>query len=294
MTRRQSPTVKARRVAATLREMRERCGMSAADAARGIDHDASWLSRVERLETRPHPNDVRALLTLYGTLEPAAIEAVVTVARQAKQRGWWYRYSEVMPDWFSNYLGLETDASVIRTFEAQVVPGLLQTADYATATIMAAPTPGPLHRVEQQVALRIDRQSLLDVDDPPHLRVVLDEAALRRPIGGPKVMAGQVDHLVRMTRRPNIQVQVLPYGTGPHAGLDGSFVILDFPPPPAHYPSEAEDRIVYVDTLLSALYLEQPAEIAAYAAVFEQIRAEALPPEESRELMQSIAIELAF
>lgn len=274
--------------------MRVRAGISPADAARGVDHDVSWISRVERVETRPHPNDVRALLTLYGNLEPAAVDAVVAVARQAKQRGWWYRYQDVLPDWFGHYIGLETDASMIRTFEAQVIPGLLQTADYARAAIMSTAAPDPMDSVERQVSLRIDRQILLDADDPPHLRVVLDEAALRRPIGGPKVMRAQVEHLVRMAERPNIQIQVMPLAAGVHAGLDGSFVILDFAPPPEHYPTAAEDRIVYVDSLLSALYLEHPGDVAAYAAVFEQIRAEALAPDESCGLMRTIAADMSF
>lgn len=293
VSRRNSPTAKARRVAGTLREMRTRAGISPADAARGVDHDVSWISRIERVENRPHPNDVRALLTLYGNLEPAAIDAVVQVARQARQRGWWYRYTDMLPDWFSQYIGLETDASVIRTFETQAIPGLLQIEDYARATILAGTMPGPLDQIDRQVALRVDRQELLSADDPPHLRVVLDEAALRRPIGGREVMRAQVEHLLTMAERPNIQVQVLPLASGAHAGLNGSFVILDFPPPPAHYPGAAEDRIIYVDTLLSALYLEEPKEIAAYAAVFEQLRAQALPLPESRDLIRTIAADMS-
>lgn len=293
VSRRNSPTAKARRVAGTLREMRTRAGISPADAARGVDHDVSWISRIERVENRPHPNDVRALLTLYGNLEPAAIDAVVQVARQARQRGWWYRYTDMLPDWFSQYIGLETDAVAIRTFEAQVVPGLLQTADYARAAIMSTAAPGPMDSIDRQVSLRIDRQVLLDAEDPPQLRVVLDEAALRRPIGGPKVMAEQVEHLAVMAQRPNIQIQVLPLAAGVHAGLDGSFVILDFAPPPEHYPTAAEDRIIYVDSLLSALYLEQPREVAAYTTVWEQIRAEALAPEDSCSLMRTIAADMS-
>ena len=293
MTRRNSPTAKARRVAGTLREMRTRAGMSAPDAAHGVDHDASWLSRVERVETRPHPNDVRALLTLYGNLSPEAIEAVVAVARQAKQKGWWYKYSDAMPEWFGNYIGLETDAAMIRTYEVQAIPGLLQTEEYARATIMAGATPGPPALIDKQVALRVDRQTLLNSDEPPQIRVVLDEAVLRRPVGGHKVMGAQIEHLVVLAARPNVQVQVLPLAAGVHAGLNGSFVILDFAPPPVHYPSAAEDRLVYIDTLLSAIYLEEPGEVAAYAAVFEQLRAEALPPEDSCHLMRTIAADMS-
>lgn len=290
-TRRHSPTVKARRVAGTLREFRERAGISMVEAAKKIDHDGSWLSRVERLETRPHPNDVRALLGMYG-LDERAIEAVVTVARQAKQRGWWYRYSPLLPEWFDTYIGLETDASFIRTFEPQLIPGLLQTEAYARAAMMAGSTPERPDRIDERVALRMERQALLTNEDPPQMRVVLDEGALRRCIGGRAVMHAQVEHLIKMSEQPNIQIQVLAFETGGHAGLDGAFVLLDFLPLPVDYPGAAEDKIVYVDTLLSALYLEGPAEVSAYAAAFEQLRADALEPQQSRELLDAIAASL--
>src|SRR5215510_3880640 len=166
VTRRASPTVKRRRVAATLKLLRERSGMTAAEAARQVDHDQSWLSRIESLETGIHPNDARALLAVYGVTGDAA-EAVVDLARQARQRGWWHTYKESVPDWFSTFVGVESDAVVIRTFEPQTVPGLLQTEEYARAVIAAAAARRSAKDIERQVALRMDRQALLTNDDPP-------------------------------------------------------------------------------------------------------------------------------
>jgi hypothetical protein len=264
--------------------------MSAADAARRVDHDASWLSRIESAEVRPHPNDVRALLSLYG-VEGDQAEAVIAVARQAKQRGWWQRYSDVLPDWFTTYVGMESEASVIRTYECQMVPGLLQTQEYAQAAFQGAPVPMRGDEVERQVALRLERQAILTSEEPPMLRVVIDEGAVRRLVGGSAVMKAQIDRLIEESQRTNIQILVLPYAAG--MGFDGSFVILNFPPLPEPYPDAAEDQMVYVDTLTGALYLERPAEVAAYSAAYEQLQALALGPEQTRDTLSKISADLA-
>ncbi len=265
--------------------------MTASEAARLVDHDQSWLSRIENLESGIHPNDARALLSVYGVTGDAA-EAVVSVARQARQRGWWQTYSDAVPDWFSTFVGLESDASAIRTFEPQTVPGLLQTEDYARAAIMADAAPRQPKEIDRLVALRMDRQALLTSDDPPHFLAVLDEAVLRRVIGGRQVMRVQIERLLQAAEQTSIEIQILPFDAGAHAGLNGAFVILDFPPLPESYPGAANDKIVYTDYLLGSLYLEQPAEVAAYTAVFEQIRAEALSAERSRDLLHQIGKDL--
>ena len=290
MTHRQSPTVRRRRLALTLRQLRDSAGLSAGEAARRVDHDASWLSRIETAEVRPHPNDVRALLSLYG-VDGEQAEAVIAVARQAKQRGWWQRYTDVLPDWFTNYVGMESEASVIRTYECQMVPGLLQTEDYARSAIQGGPILMRDDEVERQVALRLERQSILVSDEPPLLRVVIDEGAARRMVGGPAVMTAQIKRLIAESQRGTIQLLVLPYAAG--VGFDGSFVILDFPPLPAPYPDAAEDRMVYVDTLTGALYLEHPGELSAYSAAYEQLQALSLGPKESRATLSRILAELA-
>jgi transcriptional regulator with XRE-family HTH domain len=290
VTQRQSPTVRRRRLALTLRQLRDSAGMSAADAARRVDHDASWLSRIESAEVRPHPNDVRALLSLYG-VEGDQAEAVIAVARQAKQRGWWQRYSDILPNWFSTYVGMESEASVIRTYECQMVPGLLQTEEYARSAIRGGPIVVRDDEVERQVALRLERQEVLTADEPPLLRVVIDEGAVRRMVGGTAVMTAQIDKLIEESDRSNIQILMLPYAAG--VGFDGSFVILEFPPLPAPYPDAADDRMVYVDTLTGALYLERPAEVSAYSAAYEQLQALALGPKESRDTLSKIMADLA-
>jgi transcriptional regulator with XRE-family HTH domain len=291
VTQRQSPTVRRRRLALTLRQLRDSAGLSAAEAARRVDHDASWLSRIESAEVRPHPNDVRALLALYG-VEGDPAEAVIAVARQAKQRGWWQRYTDVLPDWFSTYVGMESEASVIRTYECQLVPGLLQTEDYARAAFRGAPIPMRDDEVERQVSLRMERQAILTAEEPPVLRVVIDEGAARRLVGGSAVMKTQINRLIEDSEKTNVQILVLPYAAG--MGFDGSFVILNFPPLPAPYPDAAEDQMVYVDTLTGALYLERPAEIAAYSAAYEQLQAVALGPKESRDTLSKIVSDLAM
>jgi hypothetical protein len=294
-SRRASPTVPTRRVAATLRTFREQAGMTIGDAARDLGHDGSWLSRIEGRENRASVGDVIALMRLYGAKDPV-IDAVAAVAKQARQRGWWQRYGKTVPDWFGQYLGLESDASAIREYDCQSVPGLLQTEDYARAAIRsAAGAPARADEVEQFVRLRIDRQEILDSDDPPQVRAVLDEAVLQREVGGPQVLREQIDHLVDLVaRRPAVQVQILPNRAGAHAGMNGSFVLLDFPPPAAPYPAAAvDDRIAYVDMRLGARYFDEPGDVAAYSETFEQIRAEALPPDESVDLMRTMAKHLA-
>ena len=289
MPPRQSPTVKRRRLALTLRLLREQAGLSASEAARRVDHDQSWLSRIETAEVRPHPNDVRALLNVYGVGHDQA-EAVIAVARQAKQRGWWQRYSDVLPEWFATYVGMESEASVIRTYQCQMIPGLMQTEEYARAAFRGAPVPMRDEEVERQVSLRMDRQAILDSDTPPMLRVVLDEGAVHRIVGGKATVRAQILRVVDLSERSHVHVQLLPYSAG--VGYDGSFVILDFPPMPAPYPDANEDRMVYVDTLTGALYLEQPSEIAAYLAAHEQLQALALAPDATRDTLRKIAEDL--
>ncbi|MEV4624897.1 helix-turn-helix transcriptional regulator [Micromonospora sp. NPDC049523] len=291
MAQRQSPTVKRRRLALTLRQLRGRAGLSASDAARRVDHDSSWLSRIENAEVRPHPNDVRALLDLYGVTGEQA-EAVIAVARQAKQRGWWQRYGDAVPDWFASYVGMESEASVIRSYQCQMVPGLLQTEDYARAAFQGAPVPMRDEEVERQVSLRLDRQAILTSDVPPMLRMVVDEAAVRRLVGGAEVIRGQIAHLLDMSRRSNVQIQLLPYSAG--VGYDGSFVILDFPALPAPYPDATDDSMVYVDTLTGALYMDHDREVTAYRAAHEQLQAQALGAVATREALRKIAEELAM
>lgn len=290
-SKRASPTVPTRRVASTLRMYRERADMGVGEAAKAADHQSSWLSRIESMENRAHPNDVQALMLIYGA-EQSVIQALMDVARQSRKRGWWWRYNNVIPEWFGQYLGLESDASAIRTFEGMAIPGLLQTTDYARAAITASAVRLPAEQTERFVQLRRDRQQLLLEDTPPQYRAVLDEGVLRRLVGGRQVMIQQIEHLLELLAQPNIEIQVLPYEAGAHPAMNGSFVIMDFPPLPAPFP-QTDDRIAYVDLLGAAKYFDQPPDVAPYEAVWEQLRGDALPADRSEALLRSIAKDLA-
>lgn len=287
-SRRASPTVPMRRVASTLKMFRERAGKAIGETASALGHNSSWLSRIEGMENRASPDDAAALLRTYGADE-AVIEAVREVARQSRQRGWWYPYNDAIPEWFGQYLGLESDASRIRTFEGMAIPGLLQTPVYAREAIMASAEPDR-DTVERFLALRVERQRLLEDDDgsPPKLRVVIDESVLWRQVGGPQTMVGQIEHLLEMAERPHVEIQVLPCQAGAHASMNGSFTIMDFPPLPAPFP-EADDRLVYVDLLVGAKYFDQPVELQPYEAAWEQLRGDALPADESATRLRRIA-----
>jgi hypothetical protein len=271
---------------------RERKGMGVGEAAAGVDHQSSWLSRIESMENRAHPNDVQALLMQYAVEQPV-IDAVKAVARQSRKRGWWYPYHDVLPDWFGQYLGLESDASTIRAFDGLAVPGLLQTEEYARALVQALVTRQSAAEIDRFTRLRIERQQrITDEEDPVQFRAVLDEGLLWRQVGGTQVMIAQIERLLEVGQRPNVEIQVLPSSAGAHAGMDGSFVVMDFPPLPTPFPT-IDDRIAYVDLLVGAKYFDNPAEVAPYEAVWEQLRGDALSSDESDALMRRIAKRLA-
>lgn len=293
--RRKSPTAKKRLVTLTLRELTATRGLSPSEIAKHVGHDSTWVSKVLKGETTPSVSDVRVMLAKLFDIDPDGPKgtAILEVTRLAKQRGgWWQDYRAFMPEWFSKYVGLESEASYLRTFECQVIPGLMQTEDYIRATLRSDPMPAPAEQIDKQVELRLMRQELLAIDAPPQIRVVLDEAVLRRQVGGTKVMRGQIEHLLDLTERPNVQIQVLTLNTGAHSGFGGPFVLLEFPPPEQPYPDVADSRIVYIDTLTGAHWFEQPHELAAYTAAWDGLKGEALRVEESRKLMRTIAREL--
>ncbi len=286
--RRDSPTVKRRRVAATLRDLRKRADMTMAEAARRAEHDSTWLSRIEHAENGIHNNDLRQLLSVYG-IEGVEVEAVLEINRGARKRGWWHPYSKAIPDWFSTYVGLESEASLIRTYEAQSVPGILQTESYARAVLQAAPIPESVGEIERQVRLRMERQAILDGDDPPQLRAILDEGVVRRIVGDSKIMREQLEYLLTRSSETNIDLMVLPFSAGAHAGFDGPFVLLEFPALPEPYPDTAEPRVVYVDYLTGAHYLEEPAELVMYNAAWDRLAVLADAPSRSRDVLRTIA-----
>lgn len=281
------PTVLRILLGGQLRRLRESRGVSREQAGWEIRASESKLSRMENGRVGFKERDVADLLSLYGVTDAAERESLLELARQANNPGWWHRYSDVHPKWFESYLGLEAAASVIRTYEVQFVPGLLQTSQYAEAVIRLGHGAAPDDEIERRVALRTGRQRVLYRTDPPppHLWAVVDEAALRRPIGGPAVMRGELDLLVGAVRRPNITIQVLPFHAGGHAAAGGAFSLLRFPD--ADLPD-----VVYMEQLTGALYIDQRRDVDTYIEAMERLCLEALAPDESLELLARLRHEL--
>jgi hypothetical protein len=224
---------------------------------------------------------VTDLLTLYGITDEQTRSTLVALTRQANTPGWWSKYGDIMADWFEAYLGLETAASVIRTFELQFVHGLFQTEDYARAVTMLGHTSAPADEIERRVSLRLNRQDLLNGPDPPQVWTILDEGALRRPVGGSAVMRAQLDHLVEVSGLRHVTIQIVPFSRGGHAAAGGSFTVLRFGEP------EVPD-VVYIEQLTSALYLDKHEDVDHYMEVMNHLSAEALTPADSARFVAGI------
>jgi transcriptional regulator with XRE-family HTH domain len=269
-----SPTVRRRRIARELRQLRERKQLTLDQAARQLDMSKSNLSRIENAQIGIKPRDVRAALALYGVTGTDA-EALVEIARGAQQRGWWQNYGDVLPDWFEFYVGLEAEASTVRTFEAESVPGLLQTEAYARAMfVMTAGT----SEVDRKVAARIHRQDLLR-QETTQLSAVLNEAVLLRPVGGAAVMSDQLAHLADLSELPNVTVRVLPFTSGAHPAMTTPYVILSFADAP-------DESIVYLENLTNGQALEEPGHVGGYTIVHERLCEMAMSPKESTALLR--------
>ncbi|GAB7049343.1 helix-turn-helix domain-containing protein [Catenuloplanes indicus] len=280
MTQRRSPTVRRRRLGAELRKHREEAGVTIEAVADRLRCSTSKVSRIETGHTSATPRDVRAMLDIYGIDGDESAE-LVQISREARQKGWWHPYSTVLT---GAYVGLEAEANSVRAYEQQVVPGLLQTEEYARAMIRSARPDISADEVERRVRVRMERQSLLMQDDPIDLWMVLDEAVVSRPVGGDAVMRAQIHHLVVTAELPNVTLQVLPFAAGAHAGMDGTFTILDFPEP-------TDTDVVYAENATGGLFLEKADELRKYVFIFDHIRAAALRPEESVSLLADLAKE---
>jgi transcriptional regulator with XRE-family HTH domain len=271
-----TPTRRRPRLGAELRRLREEAGLTIDRVAEALECSPSKVSRIETGQVSATPRDVRDILALYRVAE-AEREAMVQIAREARQRGWWQKFVDV-PDGVPAYVGLETAATSIDVYMSLIVPALLQTADYARAVIGAVRPELPAPEIDRRVELRLRRQELLDRERPPALRVLLDDTVLRRPVGGPAVMAAQRRRLLEDSARPSVTVQVLPVETGAHAGMDGPFTIFGFP-------AAAERDVVALDSAADALYLENPDDLRRYRRVFELLLPAALSPEASATLI---------
>lgn len=276
------PTVRRMLLGAQLRRLREAQGLSREQAGWHIRASESKISRMELGRVSFKERDVADLLTLYGVVDDADRAALLTLARQASSPGWWHAYGDLLPTWFQSFPGLETAAAVIRTYEVQFIPGLLQTPDYARAVIRLGYDRADETEIERRVQLRLKRQEVLGRQlNPPRLWAVVDEAALRRAIGGPGVMRAQIEHLIAACERPNVQIQIIPFHVGGHAGAGGAFTILRFPEP------DLPD-VVYIEQLASALYLDKRDDVDNYVAVMERLCVQALPPAETPEVLRKM------
>ncbi|WP_435825747.1 helix-turn-helix domain-containing protein [Micromonospora zamorensis] len=279
------PTVLRMLLGAQLRRLRESSGVTREGAGWEIRSSESKISRMELGRVGFKERDVSDLLTLYGVTEEHERDALLKLARDANSPGWWHRYGDVLPTWFQSYLGLEAAAALIRTYEVQFVPGLLQTGDYARAVVLLGHGAAGPDEIERRVALRMQRQQLLYRENPPQLWAVVDEAALRRPIGGPAVMRGQLTALIEATKSPNIRLQVIPFAAGGHAAAGGAFTILRFGD------QELPD-IVYIEQLTSAIYLDKRDDLDYYAVAMERLCVEAEPPERTPDILGRLLDEL--
>jgi transcriptional regulator with XRE-family HTH domain len=276
------PTVLRMLLGIQLRRLREAAGLTPDQAGYEIRASRSKISRVEHGRVGFKERDVSDLLTLYGVSDPAERERMLALARQANDQGWWAKYDDIMPDWFESYVGLEQATSLIRTFELQFVPGLFQTEDYARGVTMLGHRSAPANEIEHRVSLRMQRQSILTQDDSPRIWAVIDESALRRPLGGSDVMRAQLRHLMEVAEYPRVTLQVIPFSRGGHPAAGGSFTVLRFAEP------DLPD-IVYIEQLTSALYLDRRDEVDHYMEVMNRLSAEADTPADSARLLEKIA-----
>jgi transcriptional regulator with XRE-family HTH domain len=274
-------TVRRMVLGAQLRRLREAKGISREDAGYVIRASGSKISRMELGRVSFKERDVADLLQLYGITDEAQVAPLMDLAREANTRGWWHKYSDILPNWFHSYVGLESSASLIRTYELQFVPGLFQTEDYTRAVALLGLSGAPAEEVERRVRLRIHRQEILTRPGAPPVWAVVDEAALRRPIGGMEVMRDQLKRLIELTALPNITMQVMPFRFGGHSGTGGAFTLLRFR-------DEDLPDIVFVEQLTSALYLDKREDVDEYVAVMERLCVDAVSPDETAVLLKDI------
>jgi transcriptional regulator with XRE-family HTH domain len=285
-------TVPRRQLGRYLRDLRNKARMTIKLAAAELEWSEPKLWRIETGQTSLRSLDVEAMCRLYGA--PADLtEALMGLAKETKARGWWHAYGDVIPDGFDVYIGLEEAAGELDWYESELVPGLLQTEDYAR-TVITADNPGVAQdEIDRRVHVRVARQALLSRPAArPELRVILNEAILRRPVGGPKVMAQQLTQLAEISELSSVFMRVVPFSAGLHRGvMSGPFVILRFPRNGDG--NDSEPPTVYADGFTGALYLDKPAEVDRHAAAFSAIWDVALEERISRTLIQQAAKELA-
>jgi hypothetical protein len=276
-----NPTVLRIILGRQLQTLREKAGMSYEEAAGTIYASAWTLRRMEKAEVGLKLNYVKSLLMAYGITDVRDIDTFLDLAREANKPGWWHSYTDVLPPWFRVFPGLEQAAGLIRGYEPHCIPGLLQTEDYARALTAAGYPNASPEETARRVALRMTRQQILRRPEPPRLWVVIDEAVLRRPVGGPAVMRAQLGRLIEAAAQPNITLQVLPLAAGAHPVMYGMFHLLRFPA------AELPD-IVYGENLTSAFYLDKPDDVAHYTEALDRLCAQASPADKTASILRRI------
>ena len=280
------PTVLRIFLGGQLRKLREAAGITPDRAGYEIRASRSKISRVEHGRVSFKERDVADLLTLYGVTDEGERRRMLNLAQHANSQGWWSRYDDVMPDWFETYVGLEQATSLIRTYELQFVPGLFQTEDYARAVTVLGHRSAAADEIERRVSLRLQRQQILTRPDAtPRVWAVIDESALRRPLGGREVMRAQLTRLIELGELSQVTLQVMPFDQGGHSAAGGSFSILRFAEP------ELPD-IVYIEQLTGALYLDRLEEADHYREVMNSLSAEAETPAESARQLKRLINEI--
>lgn len=277
-----NPTVRRRRLGQELRRLRELKGMTAEEVAERLLVSQSKISRLENGRRSISQRDVRDLCSVYEVEDQRVVDSLMQMAKDSRQQGWWHTFGDIP---YSVYIGLETDAASLRVYDPQVVPGLLQTRQYAEALIAGALPETAQADIEKRVQVRMRRQERITApENPLRLWAVLDEAALRRVVGNKAVMRDQLDHLVEQSQLPHVTVQVIPFDMGAHPGLNGQYAILEFP-------DAADSSVVYIEGVTSDLYLEKPNDVHKYSVMYEHLRAQALNVDQSLQFIQRIAKE---
>ncbi|MET8246166.1 helix-turn-helix transcriptional regulator [Streptomyces sp. NPDC005202] len=279
-----NPTVRRRRLGQELRRLRELKGMTAEEVAERLLVSQSKISRLENGRRSISQRDVRDLCGVYEVEDHRIVDSLMQMAKDSRQQGWWHSFGDIP---YSVYIGLETDAASLRVYDPQVVPGLLQTRQYAEALIAGAlPETAPAD-IEKRVQVRMRRQERISAAETPlRLWTVLDEAALRRVVGNRSLMRDQLENLVEQSQLPHVTVQVIPFDMGAHPGLNGQYAILEFP-------DAADSSVVYIEGVTSDLYLEKANDVQKYSVMYEHLRAQALNVEQSRQFIADIAKDYA-
>ncbi|GHF87548.1 helix-turn-helix domain-containing protein [Streptomyces sp. JUS-F4] len=275
------PTVRRRRLGAELKRLREKAGVKMEEAAERIGGDKPKISRQENGRQGVSKLEIEALLALYGVSDERLRTALTTLAREGRRKGWWAQYSDILPAGFQERLSMESDAARILTFQPMLVPGLLQTVEYATEVIRSVDKGVTEEERDSYIEVRKARQEIFTRDNPPQYVCLLDEAVLRREVGGPAVMAAQLDKILEVNNPPRLTIQVVPFSQGWHAGADGAFNIYSYPDP-------MDLDVVNLDYLDGALYLEEDQPVGRYQLAFDELRAAALASRQSMELVSAV------